>query len=97
MRAPNRAREEIIAAMLKAVAASPSKSTHIMYKVSMSYFQLTQYLRLAQSRKLMAKAGDGNWHITEKGREYLESYNQLMHILGEVQQEKGEQRSATEA
>ncbi|MEO9296299.1 MAG: winged helix-turn-helix domain-containing protein [Nitrososphaera sp.] len=79
----NRSREEIIAAILQVVSGPPTRSTFIIYRAAISYFQFKQYAQMAKSRELIARTADGRWFITDKGREYLEAYRGLMKVLNE--------------
>jgi predicted transcriptional regulator len=79
----NRSREEIIAAILQVASGPPTRSTFIIYKAGIGYFQFKQYARIAQSRELITRTADGRWFITDKGKEYLKAYKGLMKVLDE--------------
>ena len=85
----SRGREDIIASMLLLLSKSPVTSTYfMMYKVNIGYLQFRHYFELLQSRKLISRIDNKGWSITERGREYLAAYEQLMQVM-EGDRDKG--------
>src|SRR6476469_2219080 len=77
-----RSKEDIVGEVLQ-VISNPVRSTHIMYKANLSYNQLKYYLQLVQEKGLAERVDGGLWFVTEKGREYLDAYRQLLFVMGE--------------
>ena len=80
----NRSKEEIWANMIE-VATSPINKTSIMYKANLSYAQLQIYLGLLKDRQLLMKTDEEQWVATEKGRQFVNTYNTIRSILGKQQ------------
>jgi len=78
-----RGKVEIIAEILMNVR-KPAKKTQIMYECNLSFRQLRDYLRFVSGRGLVrANAGDGTvtYKITDAGRSFLNSYNNMARLL----------------
>jgi len=63
------------------------KKTHIMYKANLSYEQIHFYLNdLIEKELIVQDISDGGiiYRTTEKGREYLRYYRQLMSLIEET-------------
>jgi predicted transcriptional regulator len=58
------------------------KKTHIMNKAYMSYKQLENYLQILKEKNLLKKKSD-HYITTEKGRDFIKKFIELMKILGE--------------
>ncbi len=73
---------EIIADILRMGRAS---KTQIMYRAAMSYSQLQKYLDYLLDRDFLnlVQGGypGGTYHVTEKGRELLESIEKIEEVL----------------
>lgn len=73
---------EIIADILRMGRAS---KTQIMYRAAMSYSQLQKYLEYLLDRSFLKleRGGypGGTYHVTEKGRELLESIEKIEEVL----------------
>ena len=86
----NRSRSsiEIIADMLKVISSGGgAKKTHIMYRSNLNTLQLRKYMRYAVSRGLVSEEKDDNgkivrYKITEKGKEFIKLYDQIVRIVG---------------
>jgi predicted transcriptional regulator len=81
----NRSKEEILANMLEA-AQSPIKKTAIMYKANLSYAQLEKYLSLLETKGLI-HLRNGLWIATERGKDFVSSYNMIMKFMGPEESE----------
>jgi predicted transcriptional regulator len=75
----NRSREQIIASFLGA-ATFPVNKTTIMFKARLSYCQLQTYLDELQNKGLLA-GKNGVWVVTEKGREYVATYELIKEMI----------------
>lgn len=73
-----RTKEEIIAQILESSKAGVPKS-RIMYQSFLNYSQLEKYLEYVLNLGLIQNDGK-LYTITEKGIEYLESFNELKEI-----------------
>ena len=77
-----RGKVEIITEILN--VRKPAKKTQIMYECNLSFRQLKDYLRFVSGRGLVrANAGDGavTYKITDAGRSFLNSYNNMARLL----------------
>jgi predicted transcriptional regulator len=77
----NRSRFDIIASILEK-AVPGAKKTWLLYAANLSFGQHQKYLRTLIGLGLVERQGD-MYSTTEKGQEFLESYQRLMGILGE--------------
>lgn len=78
----DRSKEDIIAAMLQLLSQSPVESTYyIMYRAILGYIQFKQYFELLRSKDLITRTANGAWFVTDKGREYIHTYRELMRII----------------
>lgn len=78
-----RSRLDIIADMLDASHGRVRK-THLMYKCSMSFTQITGYLDLILGAKLLVIENDETnllFKISRKGRSFLNSYQSLKALM----------------
>lgn len=78
-----RSRLDIVADILDASRGRVRK-THLMYKCSMSFTQMTGYLDLILGAKLLVVDNDGNnflFKISRKGRSFLNSYQSLKALM----------------
>jgi predicted transcriptional regulator len=89
---PPRSRIDIIASILDEVRLSAEglRKTRLMYRCNLSFRQLKVYLKLLEDKKFLrfALANNGNesvkiYTITEEGRSFLTTYNQLRDRLRE--------------
>jgi predicted transcriptional regulator len=84
-----RGKIEILAAILQLCSTGQKKKTHIMYKANLSGEQNSYYLQELLQNKLIiqGQAGDGclMYRTTQRGREYLSHYNQMMGLMELVQ------------
>jgi len=76
-----RARHDIIMEILKS-AVNGSKKTSIMYKASLSFEQLQQYLNALKKAHFITEES-GIWKTTEKGRHVIEACRICLHLTGE--------------
>lgn len=79
-----RTRSEIIAQMLEAAKGDLVGITksRIMYRASLSFTQLREYLRLVLDRELLEyDAGNNRYRLTQKGVQYLEMFQKTKSIL----------------
>lgn len=77
-----RARHDIIMEVLKA-AENGVKKTHIMYKASLSFDQLKQYLNALKKEDFITEES-GVWKTTEKGLHVIEACKICQRLLEEV-------------
>jgi predicted transcriptional regulator len=75
-----RSKLEIVAAILQACLL-PRGKTRIMCKVRLNFTQANDYLSQLTSRGLLSQK-NGKYKTTEKGREFISSYNHLGAIIG---------------
>lgn len=78
-----RGKVEIIAEILANIR-KPAKKTRIMYECNLRFKQLKGYLRFMNVRGLVrANAEDGTvtYKITDAGRSFLNSYNNMARLL----------------
>ena len=95
---PKRAKEDILAVMLIVLSIFPGKSIYFfMDKVNTSHTQFKRYFELLQWRKLIAREADGVWVVTDKGKQYLKAYEQMMQILGKDAETENLRQRLTEA
>jgi predicted transcriptional regulator len=58
------------------------KKTHVMYKANLSHNQLEKFLEILIEKNLLTV--ENNQYITtEKGREFIKEFRELLIILGE--------------
>ncbi|MEM5882996.1 MAG: winged helix-turn-helix domain-containing protein [Candidatus Aenigmatarchaeota archaeon] len=74
-----RSRFEIIARILK-ITSKPVPKIQIMYRANLSNSTLKKYLKIVLEHGLVEQNCD-RYKITERGKEFLEIYSQLMEIL----------------
>lgn len=76
-----------------ALATSGIKKTHIMLKANLDYRQMCLYLEELTSKRLILQdlsSPDGVvYKTTEKGREFLLYYTQLVEFLEEEEEKQG--------
>ena len=72
---------DIVAAIL-GICSQGASRTNIMYRSKLNTKGLNEYLELLEQRGLIAPLG-GKYQITERGREYLRSYESVVNTLGE--------------
>ena len=77
----NRTRFDIVASILE-LATTPRKKTHLMYKANLSYRQLQVYVDFLKSSGLLQNQPNGMYRTTEKGLEFLRSYQKIESLLG---------------
>lgn len=65
-----------MAAMLK-VAHEPMLKTHMMYAANLSFEQSQRYFNKLVSAGLIQKTDDKRWVATEKGRKFLQLFEEL--------------------
>lgn len=72
---------DIIADILSCTS-QPVNKTKIMYKANLSFAQLNHYLEKMKNSELIEKRNTPiTYLITEKGKNFLELYLQMMEIL----------------
>ena len=84
-----RDRLSIIAQILE-IAKSSCLKTQIMYKANLSFAQLNEYLSFLTKTNLLASENDDNktlYIISEKGKKYLEKYEDIIRLLEEDEDE----------
>lgn len=80
-----RSKLDIIADILRA-AGNGSKKTRIMYFANLSYRLLEKYLAKVTKAKLLVCNGD-RYEITEKGRIFLEKFEQFSEKMSRIAKE----------
>ena len=81
-RRKRRVRHDIIMEILK-TAENGVKKTKIMYKASLSFPQLKQYLNALKKGNFITEES-AIWKITEKGLHVIEACKICQHLLKEV-------------
>jgi predicted transcriptional regulator len=78
-----RGRFEIIYGILT-VCRKPARKTRILYKCNLSYNQFQKYLEYLCTHNLLNNSKTDLktvYHITDKGKEFLEEYERLNNLL----------------
>ena len=76
-----RSRTEIAAMILQSARIGATK-TKIMYKAYLSYAQVKEYLRFLQESSLIKyEEGTQIYKITEKGRHFLQAYDEISDLV----------------
>jgi winged helix-turn-helix protein len=52
-----------------------------MYSCHLSYVQLKKYLQLLKEKSLIVQHTDGQWTISERGKEYLGAYRVVKDLI----------------
>jgi len=76
----------VIMAEIIGLAKQGAPKTRIMFKASLSFNQLNQYLSFLSQRGLLEKIPDGRKSIykaTPRGQEFMERQQQVMDLLNE--------------
>ena len=85
----NRGKLQIMADILSACASEGLKKTHVMYRANLSYDQINFYLTELLSSQLIAHLNSDHssalYRTSEKGKEYLNSYRHLEHLILDAQ------------
>jgi predicted transcriptional regulator len=84
--APKRRDKLVIMAEIIEIAKKGASKTHIMFKASLSFSQLNEYIMLLEETGLLEKtANDGkNLYVaTEKGLGFMEKQCQLIKLVNE--------------
>jgi predicted transcriptional regulator len=77
-----RSRTDIISQILDTANGGGATKTKIMYKACLSHNQLKEYLAVLTQRDLLIS--DRQTHTfktTEKGLQFLKTYNQIVHLM----------------
>jgi predicted transcriptional regulator len=79
-----RSRTDIVSQILEAANGGTTK-TKIMYKAYLSYAQLKEYLSvLTENGLLQYVEGEQQYKTTDKGIQFLRTYNQMNSIAGQM-------------
>jgi predicted transcriptional regulator len=88
----NRDRLDIVNEVLT-IAQIKMRKTRIMYRANLSYVQAEKYLAVLLGSGLLAHDGDYSYLITERGKEFLQLYNNYLaesaNLMGEVERNLG--------
>jgi len=77
-----RSRTEIVCNILDAANGGGVTKTKIMYKAFLSYVQLNEYLSILIENNLIEYFdGTQTFRITEKGLNYVKTYNEIGELL----------------
>jgi len=77
-----RSRTEIVCNILDAANGGGVTKTKIMYKAFLSYVQLNEYLSILIENNLIEYLdGTQTFRITEKGLNYVKTYNEIGELL----------------
>jgi predicted transcriptional regulator len=77
-----RSRAEIIATILQGANNGATK-TRLMYSAYLSYTQIQEYIVFLQEKGLILyEEGSQKYKLTEKGLQFLRSYDQISDVLG---------------
>lgn len=71
---------EIIKDILKSIKNKSAKKTHILYKANLSPQMLNNYLAILIKKKLI-KINNNSYHITDKGRDYINKYKFITEFI----------------
>jgi predicted transcriptional regulator len=84
-----RSRNDIIIEILDAaIGGSGATKTKIMYQAFLSYAQLKEYLtELTESGLLNYDVDTRQFKTTEKGQQYLDTFNQISDVMKAQQQD----------
>ena len=78
----NRSKTEIIASILETASGHGATRTKIMYGSFLSFTQLKEYLSLLPANGLLRyQAAERIYTTTEKGRHFLQIYNQISDLI----------------
>lgn len=80
-RRKNRNRLEIIFDILR-VCWKPVLKTQIMYRATLSFKQLNEYLDFVEKKGLIVKR-ENHWKITRKGLRYMRIFERIQGLLKE--------------
>jgi len=83
---PKRREKLVIMAEIIGLAKQGSSKTRIMFKASLSFSQLNQYLSFLSQRGFLEKIPDGRRQIykaTPRGQEFMERQRQVIDLLNE--------------
>ncbi len=83
---PKRRDKLVIMAEILAIAKKGSSKTHIMFKASLSFSQLNEYIWLLEETGLLEKTANGGKGIylaTEKGIGFMEKQCQLIKLVND--------------
>jgi predicted transcriptional regulator len=80
---------EIYAKMLQ-ICQKPQNKTRIMYKTNTSYTSFKKYLNQLQQKNLLQKETENKntYKTTQRGKTFLEKYNELQQFLNDNDQQK---------
>ncbi|UCE44148.1 MAG: hypothetical protein JSV57_01260 [Candidatus Bathyarchaeota archaeon] len=90
-RPKNRTRLEIVRDLLQA-GSEKSRKTRIMYRVNLSYHLMQKYLGRILESGLMECVDESFYVITQRGKEFLQMYNDYLERCRKVGQEITETR-----
>jgi predicted transcriptional regulator len=78
-----REKVDIISAILSIVAEGETCKTHLMYKSNLDSRALKKYIILMVEKGFLSTKKDDHesYHLTEKGRDFLQRYNGLEMLL----------------
>ena len=83
-----RSRTEIVGNILDAANGGGITKTKIMYTAFLSYAQLNEYLSILIENNLIENLdGTQTFKITEKGLNYLKTYNEIGELLQQTTME----------
>jgi predicted transcriptional regulator len=83
-----RSRNDIISEILEAVNGGGLTKTKIMYQTFLSYAQMKEYLtELTESGLLNYDVDTRQFKTTEKGQQYLDTFNQISDVMKAQQQD----------
>ena len=85
LRLPKRGRGQIISTILTAASQGESSKTRLMYKSNLDSRELKRYIALLTANGLLSLRKDSGSHesyyLTDKGRDFLQRYNELEKFL----------------
>jgi predicted transcriptional regulator len=88
-----RSRVDIAAAILRAAEQGKIR-TRIMYNAHISSAQLIEYLEVLMQHEMIEQLAGGElYRTTEKGRLFLESYQEVWHVLHYTKEKMGRQKN----
>lgn len=77
-----RARDDIIADILK-LLEEPKLKTHVTYGANLSHGQTQHYFKMMEALGFIQKRNDKRWIATEKGKNFMRSYQLVQMMLKE--------------
>ena len=82
----NRCKFDIVRDMLS-IAMAKVRKTKIMYQANLSFRQVEKYLKYLVESGLLYYGNDSRYLITERGKDFLQIYNNYIERCGRIKKE----------